>query len=813
VVISVLAGFALAVALALVVPVVSRLTIKPALAAVPSDQVAITVSGTLRNMTSNPSFGPPGSPTAFSPSTFDYAIYCKSGVNNISLSFAGVTPASATVSLGENQAAVVQASNGQYWIRCLPHDFPVMHFSGSGSEFPGYYLTGNLAGGGSVSPYVMVLNSYGTPVWYRKSPGGAINIEATAPNTIAWMTESGPGIGTEPSVGYNLYNLASQTSQTLKAPVGPTDFHELYPMINGDYMMIGTPVKELSTPFEGYKAIVDCVVQEVNSQGVSVWSWTASDHVALDETVHPSPIAEPGGITALDVFHCNSVDVNQTTGQVLVSMRDVSAVLLIQRLDSSGALDQDGPIIWRLNGCGNGKPGLDTTEQILQIPLTGPGHDPEQCFDAQHDARFQPNGDITVYDDHSYGLGPNGSCPGATSCYARGVEYAPHPTSSPPSASWVSQFPGQPSGQNSFATGSFRRYDGGADNLVGWGVRFEPCPNNPPSSTCKQGTTRSGFTEFDATGKQIFSMYFPNGEIVYRAVKVPLATFDIDLLRATAGLPRASYPTVGWGSLGGALSSKPAVAAWSPTRLDAFGRGLDGAVWHKAWVGTTWSGWQSLGGLLLPGTGPAVASSAPGRLDVFVTGTDHQLWHDSWNGTIWSGWQPLGGYLTSSPAASSRGPGLLDVAADGGDHAIWHRAYAGSWLGWESLGGLTSADPGIASSGGGQVDVFAMGTDHQLWQRTFQNGAWQLWGSLSGNLTSGPSATFLPNGLVDVVAAGSGGVPERLSFNGAWGLWQPLGGLTGLPPSVVPFNGGENVFVTGTDTALWFGSVSSIGAT
>jgi hypothetical protein len=144
------------------------------------------------------------------------------------------------------------------------------------------------------------------------------------------MALNGPGGGANPAVGYNLYNLDNQTTQTLKAPIGPTDPHELLPMANGDYMMIGTALKQLTTPFDGYSTVVDCVVQEVTSQGNLVWSWRASDHVAYSEGVRASAV-DYNGQTALDVYHCNSVDVDPATGNVLISMRNASALRLNPR--------------------------------------------------------------------------------------------------------------------------------------------------------------------------------------------------------------------------------------------------------------------------------------------------------------------------------------------------------------------------------------------------------------------------------------------------------------------------------------------------
>jgi hypothetical protein len=49
------------------------------------------------------------------------------------------------------------------------------------------------------------------------------------------------------------------------------------------------------------------------------------------------------------------------------------------------------------------------------------------------------------------------------------------------------------------------------------------------------------------------------------------------------------------------FSSPPAVASWGENRLDIFGLGMDGAMYHKAWDGTAWkpslTGWESLGGI------------------------------------------------------------------------------------------------------------------------------------------------------------------------------------------------------------------------
>ena len=113
----------------------------------------------------------------FSPSIYDYAVVCSTGTNTLTLGMTAIAggavslsapvttawapSASVPVSLTENQAAVVLAQDAtgftqQYWIRCLPHDFPLVTAStypAVGSPTPGWYLIGNLfvaAGSGAL---------------------------------------------------------------------------------------------------------------------------------------------------------------------------------------------------------------------------------------------------------------------------------------------------------------------------------------------------------------------------------------------------------------------------------------------------------------------------------------------------------------------------------------------------------------------------------------------------------------------------------------------------------------------------------------
>jgi len=231
-------------------------------------------------------------------------------------------------------------------------------------------------------------------------------------------------------------------------------------------------------------------------------------------------------------------------------------------------------------------------------------------------------------------------------------------------------------------------------------------------------------------------------------------------------------------SLGGTLTSQPAVTSWAAGRYDVFARGNDNAIWHKTFSGGKWSAWQSLGAVA--SSAPAAAAWGTGRLDVFARATNNQLYTRHYTTTAgWSGWSSLGGILTSGPAVASWGPGRLDVFVRGADKAVWHKWFSGGkWSGWQSLGGVITGEPGAASTGAGKLDVFARAASNALLGRNYNvtQAGWSPWSSLSGTgaFTSSPSATVPAAGVMTVFArnANGGYYYRQRSAATAWSGWQ-----------------------------------------
>lgn len=224
-----------------------------------------------------------------------------------------------------------------------------------------------------------------------------------------------------------------------------------------------------------------------------------------------------------------------------------------------------------------------------------------------------------------------------------------------------------------------------------------------------------------------------------------------------------------------AAGSGPASVAWSSGYTDVFVRGADDTLFHRRGT-TTWHAWESLGGLL--SSDPAVASRAPGLLDVFARGPFNQLWHISFDGAKWSDWVNLGGDLASEPAAVAMDSGRIDVFARARDGGLLQLTWSDStgWSSWENLGGQMTSGPAVCSLHPGRLDVFARGPGGTLWQRTWMLDKcagfrkWLPWKDLGGSpIASSPDAAAWGGNRIDVFVRGTD--YKTGNDNALWHRW------------------------------------------
>jgi hypothetical protein len=416
---------------------------------------------------------------SFSASVTDYYVRCASGANAVTLTVTDATGTnSSALSLVEDQEIAVE---GQYFIRCLPHDFPtltVTTYPDAGAPTPGWYLVNS-------DTYAMALDTNGTPVWYERgtAPG---NVDALSPDAISYQPYMQGPFGYVATNEYLVDDIASSTDTAVMAVGSPTDVHEFRLLPNGDHLLLTYPyVTGIDlTGLESFgpgQTIADCVVQEIDPSGDLVWSWRASDHVdPVLESIEPAS-QTINGTSLVDVFHVNSIDVD-ASGNLLISARHTNSLFYVDR--------GTGTVLWKLGGTAYSKDGAS------HIAVVG---DSQTSFNLQHDARFLPNGDVSLFDDH-----------GATAGLARAVEYAIDFAAG--TATPVFQFYGVAQSQYE---GSFRRFTDG-DSVVGWGY----IPTDPRI-----------VTEINASGQDVLDIA-SSGSNSYRAIKVATSQLDVGLLRA-----------------------------------------------------------------------------------------------------------------------------------------------------------------------------------------------------------------------------------------------------------------------------------------
>jgi Arylsulfotransferase (ASST) len=417
---------------------------------------------------------------SFSQTIQDYTVRCAAGDNTFTLT---VTDGTGTQSISEDLVPDQELNvRNQYWIRCLPPDFPAFTVSrppDAGAPTPGWYLINN-------GTYGIALDTNGTPVWYTRGTAVA-NVDAPAPDTLSFMPNQTAGsFGFDPTSQFEVHALDSSTTTIVNAVGDPTDVHELRVLPNGDHLLYAYPI-ETNVDLTGLQmygddeSMADCEVQEVDPSGRLVWSWLASQHIdPVRESLEPA-IQAVNGVSVVDPFHFNSIEVDGS-GNLLLSSRHTNALFYVDRTT--------GTIQWKLGGVSYNKDGA-TYIQVVD--------DPETTFSMQHDARFLPNGDVSLFDDHGAGTG-----------VARGVEYTiDHEANT---AAVAFQFLGI---AQSSREGSFRRYADG-HSVIGWGYI---------------ATDPRVVTEIDENGKDILDIAM-TGKESYRAVKVPISQLDVQVLRS-----------------------------------------------------------------------------------------------------------------------------------------------------------------------------------------------------------------------------------------------------------------------------------------
>jgi ligand-binding sensor domain-containing protein/signal transduction histidine kinase len=234
-----------------------------------------------------------------------------------------------------------------------------------------------------------------------------------------------------------------------------------------------------------------------------------------------------------------------------------------------------------------------------------------------------------------------------------------------------------------------------------------------------------------------------------------------------------------WSDLGGAVHSGLAVGRNKEGRLEVFGVSSDSNILVHCWqkvdrfpylnASTNWSGWDQLGGFILPQV--AVANNADGRLAVFAVnrtnGMANSICQIFPGGNIhWSPWSQLEGEVGPELTLAQNADGRLIVfALSKANSKLLEcgQKIAGetNFSPWVDLGGPMSFTPALARNRDGTLQMFAVPKDDEsaiLFRRQVApNGEWSDWCSLERTVVQFRSRTWtveegLPHNQVQAIA-------------------------------------------------------------
>jgi hypothetical protein len=380
----------------------------------------------------------------------------------------------ATVPLEEFPPVPGKPSDVQSF-QTLPELHPpvvTVHQPAGAGTAPGYIFAAPFLGPGQYGP--MIFDSAGNLVWFRPLPAGQDAADFRTQiyhgkNDLTWWQgktiKFGYGLGEDMIADANYRTVA-----VVRAGNGlMADEHEFLLTAHGSayvlaYSPVSTSLSAVGGPASGIA--LDCVIQQVDIHtGLVMWEWHSLDHVAITESYSkPPPPTATNGV--FDYFHINSLETDHH-GNLLISARNTWALYDIA--------PQTGALLWRLAG------------KLSSFALG-----PNVQFAYQHDARWLPNGEISLFDDEGF---PPIKPPSRAEVIKLDLQAK--------TATLANQLVRTSGPLITTSQGNAQTLPGG-----GWMVGWGGLPN---------------FTEFNGQGQIVYDAQLPTGENSYRVYREPWA--------------------------------------------------------------------------------------------------------------------------------------------------------------------------------------------------------------------------------------------------------------------------------------------------
>ncbi len=313
------------------------------------------------------------------------------------------------------------------------------------------------------NPYVMILDSYGTPLYFKQS--NSIDAKVLPNGNMAYCFWD----MFNPVVNYYLIvDNKYQTIDTIRMGNGYyIDGHDLLLLDNGHYLTMAydPQVVDMSEIVPGGQpdaVVTGAILQEVDNEQNVYWEWRSWDHFQITDATDDIDLTGSN----IDYVHANAFEFDQD-GNLLLSSRHMDEITKINY--------HTGDIIWRMGL-------LAKNNQFTFGDTVGWSH--------QHDIRVLPDGNMTVFD--------NGNLHRPRP-FSQALEYEVDQENFTANKVWGYQ---QDTIVFAFATGSNRRI---SDDrvLIGWGLGSWPLMAS----------------EINLDGEKHFDLMGPDSTLIYRVVK------------------------------------------------------------------------------------------------------------------------------------------------------------------------------------------------------------------------------------------------------------------------------------------------------
>lgn len=353
----------------------------------------------------------------------------------------------------------------------LPYDFPQIEIKVSNITAPGFIFFANFSFGGLGTPYQVIMDNSGNPVYYKKMPGGSYDFKKQ-PNGNITYCDGG-------ALKYYEMNPQFQIIDSFYCGNGyTTDIHELRLLNNGHALLMSydpqvVNMRSIIPNGDSAAIVTGLIIQEIDANKNVVFQWRSWDHFEIIDAIHEILTAH-----TIDYVHGNAIEFD-TDGNIMISSRHLSEITKINR--------NTGEIIWRLGGVHN-------HYTFINDPVG---------FSYQHAIRRLANGNILLFDNGNFRTNLD---TGASSVlYSRAVEYRLDENSHTATQVWEYRHKPDIYG---FAMGNAQRLENG-NTLISWGA------------------TNPNITEVTPSEEIVFEMSFARGMYTYRAFRETWGTSGI----------------------------------------------------------------------------------------------------------------------------------------------------------------------------------------------------------------------------------------------------------------------------------------------